>query len=378
MDEFSPEIQSGRRIVKRPNARNVVGAKRPSAVSQFAGKAVPAALVALGAVAGGRAVVNEIGAAVSSVGEEGVHAALLPQEAHAMDEQSQLTAEKNNETHPLFDTMFHDLDPNQRAHAQGEVEKYKNRVLTKQGYEHEHLAIPIQYEEVISHTADAYGISKDTLMGLIGTENGGGTDITNGRSGARGVAQFMVDTAGQYGLSVSDQADQRTDPVLSIDAAGRYLRDHKALLGGDEGLAVWSYHAGIGNVYKALRIYFMDTNGKDIFLAPNGKDIINYGQAVTNNAVMREKIENDVNQLIKQDKLDVEKLFSNEKVQEFLATLQDYSESYPYTVVAIAKIIKDYQAQNGLQGGGLEGHTADLGNGLKIKVAPIPGIAMRE
>lgn len=372
MDEFSPETQPAREIRKRPNARHTVGAKRPSAMSQFAGKAVPAALVALGAVAGGRAVVNGIEDAVSGVGGEGVHAALLPQEAHAMDEQAQITGEKTNDNHELFDTIFHDLDPAQKTHAIGEVEKYKNRILQKQGYEKEHLAVPLQYKEVISQTADAYGISQDALMGLIGTENGGGTDITNQISGARGVAQLMPDTARQYGLIVNGEVDQRTDPVLSIDVAGRYLRDHKALFGGDEGMAVWAYHAGAGNVYRAIALYALDVHGVLIG---------DYGEAIVNNdPKARQEIEEKVKKLIHDDKLDIEKLFSNEKVREnILSELQDYSESYPYTVTAIAKLIKEFQARNGLQGGGLEGRTADLGNGLKIKVAPIPaGIARRE
>lgn len=254
----------------------------------------------------------------------------------------------------LFDEIFHDLSPFQKAEAQAEVAKFKERILAKEDYEKEHIEIPMQYKDVIENTANAYGISVDTLMGLIGTENGGGPDKINSISKARGVAQFMPDTAVQYKL-IDKYGDRRGEPVLSIDAAGRYLRDTKALFAGDEGMALWSYHAGPGNVYHALRIYFYDVNHENLH---------DYGAAIqNNNADDRIKIEERTKELILQDKLDISKLLANEKVKEFTATLKDYSETYPATVVAMSQVIREYQKQHPVH---------DLGNGLRVFVGDNP------
>jgi len=270
--------------------------------------------------------------------------------------QKAMVQEASVEAGEYFDEIFHDLSPSQKQQAQAEVAKFKERILDKPGYQEEHLDIPFQYKDIIEQTATAYGISPDTLMGLIGTENGGGTDKINSNSGARGVAQFMPHTAGDYGLKIGGGIDQRADPVLSIDAAGRYLRNMKALFGGDEGMALWSYHAGPGNVFTALEIYFKDVDHYDIG---------NYGEALQNNdAAKLQKIEREVKERITNHKLDISKLLSNPKVMEFTATLHDYSETYPATVVAMGQIIKE-------QGNSSPVH--DLGGGLKVSISDKPG-----
>ena len=62
--------------------------------------------------------------------------------------------------------------------------------------------MPIKYYAQIEQSAKAYGISVNTLLGLISIENGGGEAVLNKDSGALGVAQFLPDTARQYGLHV--------------------------------------------------------------------------------------------------------------------------------------------------------------------------------
>lgn len=67
-------------------------------------------------------------------------------------------------------------------------------------------------------------------------------------AGARGIAQFMPDTAKQYGVDVND-------PHSSLKGALRYrkwLRDHfaKKGVGGGESTVLAGYNAGPGNVLK--------------------------------------------------------------------------------------------------------------------------------
>ena len=72
------------------------------------------------------------------------------------------------------------------------------------------------------------------------------------RVGATGMWQFMYSTARNYGLQIDSYIDQRMDPVASVDAAARYLRDAYRIFG-DWSLAISSYNCGSGNVNKAIK-----------------------------------------------------------------------------------------------------------------------------
>ena len=72
------------------------------------------------------------------------------------------------------------------------------------------------------------------------------------RVGATGMWQFMHSTARNYGLRIDSFIDDRMDPVASVDAAARYLRDAYRIFG-DWSLAISSYNCGSGNVNKAIK-----------------------------------------------------------------------------------------------------------------------------
>lgn len=72
------------------------------------------------------------------------------------------------------------------------------------------------------------------------------------RVGATGMWQFMHSTARNYGLRIDSYIDERMDPVASVDAAARYLRDAYRIFG-DWSLAISSYNCGSGNVNKAIK-----------------------------------------------------------------------------------------------------------------------------
>ena len=72
------------------------------------------------------------------------------------------------------------------------------------------------------------------------------------RVGAKGMWQFMYNTAKIYGLHIDSFVDERLDPVKSAEAAAQYLQDSYEIFG-DWNLAIASYNCGAGNVNKAIR-----------------------------------------------------------------------------------------------------------------------------
>jgi len=91
------------------------------------------------------------------------------------------------------------------------------------------------------------------------------------KAGARGLWQFMPQTARDYGLTVPAdweslpaEYDQRTNPRLATQAGVKYVKTLCAEFG-DVALAMAAYNAGEGRIRKALRSIDDPINNRDFW-----------------------------------------------------------------------------------------------------------------
>ena len=106
------------------------------------------------------------------------------------------------------------------------------------------------YMPIFQETFDRYDLPEELkAMAIIESAL---NPLAVSRAGAKGMWQFMYQTAKMYGLNIDSFVDERLDPVKSADAAARYLKDAYEIFG-DWNLAIASYNCGAGNVNKAVR-----------------------------------------------------------------------------------------------------------------------------
>ena len=112
------------------------------------------------------------------------------------------------------------------------------------------LALADYYLPIFEETFNKYGMPEELkYMAVIESAF---NPVAVSRAGARGMWQFMYNTAKIYGLTVNSFVDERLDPFKSADAAARYLYDAYKIFG-DWNLAISSYNCGAGNVNKAIK-----------------------------------------------------------------------------------------------------------------------------
>ena len=124
---------------------------------------------------------------------------------------------------------------------------YAEKIPTKIG---QMLGLAQYYMPIFEEAFRKYGLPLELkYMAIIESAL---NPVAVSRVGATGMWQFMHATARNYGLKIDSYIDERMDPVASVDAAARYLRDAYRIFG-DWSLAISSYNCGSGNVNKAIK-----------------------------------------------------------------------------------------------------------------------------
>lgn len=180
------------------------------------------------------------------------------------------------------------------------------------------LAVIQKHEKTIKQKAAENGVPLDVAIGVGLLENGG-SDTAKSPAGALGVFQLMPGTARGLGLKVNKNVDERRDPVKNIDAGMRYLKGNYETFG-DWGLATWAYHAGEGNVSKAIKLYAKANHGVNL-------------KGMKDQVAMRAYIQ--------KHSITINKLLSDPAVKQMTKKLKDDSSGYPYKVIATATLFKE-------------------------------------
>ncbi len=100
-----------------------------------------------------------------------------------------------------------------------------------------HKATPSLYTTPIEAAATENDVDAALIRAVITVESGYNPSARS-RAGALGLMQLMPETARRYGVK------DRLDPAQNIHGGARYLRDLKAMFGGDLRLVLAAYNAG--------------------------------------------------------------------------------------------------------------------------------------
>ncbi len=183
------------------------------------------------------------------------------------------------------------------------------------------LAVIKKHEATIRSEARKQGVPEDVALGVALLENGG-SETAVSSAGALGVFQLMPGTARALGLQVDKKIDERKNVKKNITAGITYLKSNYDRFG-DWGLATWAYHAGEGNVSKALKLYAKANSGVTL---PGLKEAPKLRAYVEKHGVT------------------IHKLLSSSAVKPMTKKLSDDSAGYPYKVIATASLFKSAKA----------------------------------
>ncbi len=219
----------------------------------------------------------------------------------------------------LVDTFFGEEAGSSKTQAT--INESIKLVRTRDAYPAS-LAVIQKYSDLIKAKAHKYGVPEDVALGIGLLENGG-SETAVSSAGALGVFQLMPGTARSLGLKVNKHIDERRIPQKNIEAGMKYLALNFDRFG-DWGLSTWAYHAGEGNVSKAIRIHAKANHGINLKGLKDARSLKNY---------------------VRKYGITINDLLSDPAVKKMTRKLRDDSSGYPYKVIATASLFR--QAEDG-------------------------------
>jgi len=133
------------------------------------------------------------------------------------------------------------------------------------------------YQETLTRVLQQEGMPPGLLS--VALVESGFHPFATSPKGAKGIWQFMPDTARRYGLRVESNVDYRTNPEVSTKAAAQYLKDLYRQFG-DWKLALAAYNAGENRIQRIInktKLYSFDELAAGGYLP---KETVNYVPAV--------------------------------------------------------------------------------------------------
>ncbi|OGD88423.1 hypothetical protein A3J17_03835 [Candidatus Curtissbacteria bacterium RIFCSPLOWO2_02_FULL_40_11] len=160
-----------------------------------------------------------------------------------------------------FDLVYGGLSGESRRGALAEIFRVQGLMLPNIN---PHLGRIKQKEELVRKSAREAQVPEDLLLGLVITESLGDAKAVS-YAKAKGLSQMMDPMAQKYNLRISQgDDDERFIPEKILAATAKELKEAFDTRYGDWGLALWEWHAGTGQVFRALRVYFSEKYGEEL------------------------------------------------------------------------------------------------------------------
>lgn len=153
----------------------------------------------------------------------------------------------------IFDEVLNNASPQNRELAilqiKAEGEKYEKKDYKEEVDYKQTVSALENYGEYIRLQAEEKGLDPRLLIGMMYTESRGDPNAVS-EIGAAGLFQIREDVARFHGYDPND----RFDPYINAEIAAVHMQYLNGLFG-NVGIAMWAFHAGEGNVMRALEYY---------------------------------------------------------------------------------------------------------------------------